>query len=117
MTRRRSRDLFPTDAPVSADGLIGRAADVAALREDLAAGVHQVILGPRRTGKTSVCRSALDGLADGGAYVVSLDFFGLASAAELAAAMVAAAVGNRGPAAEVHARPEARVEPLRVWRR
>jgi uncharacterized protein len=99
VSRLRSRDLFPTDAPVPANRLIGRAGDVAALRTDLAAGVHQVVLGPRRTGKTSVCRSALDALADGGTYVVSLDLFSLASRAELAAAMVAGCVANRGPVA------------------
>lgn len=97
MARQRSRDLFPTDAPVAGDGLIGRSADVSALHAALAGGVHQVVLGPRRTGKTSVCRSALDALSDDGAYVVSLDLFGLASVAELAAALVAATVANRGP--------------------
>ncbi|MDX6226719.1 MAG: uncharacterized protein QOI76_109 [Frankiales bacterium] len=99
MSRLRSRDLFPTDAPVAADRLIGRAADVAALHADLAAGVHQVVLGPRRTGKTSVCRSALDALADDGTYVVALDLFSLGSLAELAAALVAGTVGNRGATA------------------
>jgi hypothetical protein len=37
LSRLRSRDLFPTDAPVAADRLIGRAADVAALHADLLA--------------------------------------------------------------------------------
>jgi hypothetical protein len=97
--RLRSRDLFPTDAPIAGDDLIGRTNEVASLRDELAAGVHQVVLGPRRTGKTSACRAALDDLADGGAYVVSLDLFGLTGRAGLAAALVAGCVANRGPVA------------------
>ena len=46
--RLRSRDVFPTDAPIAGDDLIGRAVEVGSVREDLAAGVHQVLLGPRR---------------------------------------------------------------------
>lgn len=105
--RLRSRDLFPTDAPIGGDDLIGRAVEVGSVREDLAAGVHQVLLGPRRTGKTSVCRAALDDLADDGAYVVSLDLFGLSSRAAFAAAMVAGCVANRGPVARGASRARA----------
>jgi hypothetical protein len=99
MSRLRSRDLFPTDAPVPAAGLIGRDDDVAVLRADLAAGVNQVMLGPRRTGKTSVCRGALDALAHDGVYIVGVDLFSMGSVAELAAALVAGSLANRGPAA------------------
>lgn len=97
--RQRSRDLFPTDQPVGPEDLIGRAEDVEAVRADLAAGVHQVVLGPRRTGKTSACRAALEQLADDGAYVVSIDLFALTGRPELAAAIVAGCIANRGPVA------------------
>ena len=97
--RLRSRDAFPTDAPLDDVDLIGRDAEVGSLHRDLAAGVHQVVLGPRRTGKTSVCRAALERLADDGAYVVSVDLFGLTGRAELAAALIAGCIANRGPLA------------------
>lgn len=105
--RLRSRDLFPTDAPLAGADLIGRAAEVESLREDLAAGIHQVVLGPRRTGKTSVCRAALDDLADTGTYVVSLDLFRLSGRAALASALVAGCVANRGPVARGASRARA----------
>lgn len=96
MARPRSRELFPTDAPVAPERLIGRQHDVARLQTSLHNGVNQVVLGPRRTGKTSVCRAALTALAERGTYVASLDLFALATPAELAAELVAACVANRG---------------------
>lgn len=96
MARPRSRELFQTDAPVAPERLIGRQHDVARLQTSLHNGVNQVVLGPRRTGKTSVCRAALTDLAERGTYVASLDLFALATPAELAAELVAACVANRG---------------------
>ena len=99
MARLRSRDLFPTDAPLPAAQLIGRTDVVTSLTDALTQGMHQVVLGPRRTGKTSVCRAALEQLDAAGAYVVSIDLFALANRAELATALVQAAIANRGPLA------------------
>lgn len=99
MARHRSRDLFPTDAPLPAAQLIGRTEVVDSLTDSLAQGLHQVVLGRRRTGKKSVCRAALEQLDAAGAYVVRVDLFALANRAELATALVQAAIANCGPLA------------------
>ena len=53
--------LFPTDSPLPAGRLIGRADDIAEVAARLEAGTHLIVAGPRRTGKTSVCEAALRG--------------------------------------------------------
>lgn len=93
--RRRSRDLFPTDGPVPTDALIGRAADVDVLANALTNGLNRILVGPRRTGKTTVVLAALEEVRQRGAYVVSLDLFRLSGAAELAEALVTALLANR----------------------
>lgn len=95
MPREPSAVLFPTDRPLPADLLIGRAEDVREIAATLAGGGHLVISGPRRTGKTSVCDAALRQLEDDGLYVVEIDLFRIASAAELAEALVARTIANR----------------------
>ena len=54
--------------------------------------------GPRRTGKTSVCEAALARADAEGSYVVRLDLFRIADAAELAEALALAVIANRSPA-------------------
>jgi len=93
--REPSATLFPTDRPLPADLLIGRDEDVREIAATLAGGGHLVISGPRRTGKTSVCDAALRRLEDDGLYVVEIDLFRVASAAELAEALVARTIANR----------------------
>ncbi|MDE3133028.1 MAG: ATP-binding protein [Acidobacteriota bacterium] len=95
MPRQRSSDLFPTDQPIPARQMIGRAADVREVTAALAAGSNLIVAGPRRTGKTSVCDAALGRLAKRGFYVVSIDLFRIASAAEFAETLVAATISNR----------------------
>lgn len=95
MPREPSAILFPTDRPLSAELLIGRGEDVREIAATLTGGGHLVISGPRRTGKTSVCDAALRRLEDDGLYVVEVDLFRIASAAELAEALVAQAIANR----------------------
>ena len=95
MPRQRSSDLFPTDQPIPASQMIGRAVDVREVTAALAAGSNLVVAGPRRTGKTSVCDAALGQLAKRGFYVVSIDLFRVASAAEFAETLVAATISNR----------------------
>ncbi len=97
MSRESSAILFPTDQPLSAELLIGRSEDVREIAATLAGGGHLVISGPRRTGKTSVCDAALRRLEDDGLYVVEIDLFRIASAAELAEALVAQTIANRSP--------------------
>jgi hypothetical protein len=95
MARQRSSDLFPTDHPLSADQMIGREADVREIAATLAGGASVVVAGPRRTGKTSVCDAALEQLAERNVYTVAVDLFRIATAAELAEALVAATLSNR----------------------
>jgi hypothetical protein len=93
--RQRSSDLFPTDQPIPASQMIGRETDVREITTALGAGSNLIVAGPRRTGKTSVCDAAVGRLAKRGFYVVSIDLFRIASAAEFAEAFVAATLANR----------------------
>ena len=95
MVRQRSTDLFPTDQPIPASQMIGRETDVREIVTGLAAGSNVIVAGPRRSGKTSVCDAALVRLARRRFYTVSVDLFRIASAAELAEALVAATIANR----------------------
>jgi len=95
MARQRSSDLFPTDQPIPASQMIGRAADVREIASALANGSSVVLAGARRTGKTSVCDAVIGRLARRGLYTASVDLFRLATAAELAEALVSATIANR----------------------
>jgi uncharacterized protein len=95
MSRQRSSDLFPTDEPIPASQMIGRESDVKEVTAELAGGSSVVIAGPRRTGKTSVCEAALGRLERRGFYTVAIDLFRIATAAELAEALVAKTISNR----------------------
>jgi hypothetical protein len=95
MARRRSSDLFPTDQPIAATEMIGREADVREIAASLSGGASVVVAGPRRTGKTSVCDAVLDRLRQDGLYTVAVDLFRIATATELAEALVAATISNR----------------------
>jgi hypothetical protein len=95
--RQRSSDLFPTDQPIPASQMIGREADVRELAASLGAGTNVVVAGPRRTGKTSVCDAAIGRLVRRGFYAVSIDLFRIATAAELAEALVTSTISNRSP--------------------
>jgi hypothetical protein len=95
VSRQRSTDLFPTDQPIPASQMIGREADVREITAVLAGGSSVVVAGPRRTGKTSVCDAVLGRLGRRGFYTVAIDLFRIATAAELAEALVAKTVENR----------------------
>jgi uncharacterized protein len=95
MARSRSNDLFPTDHPIAPDAMIGRDTDVEEISATLGGGASVIVAGPRRTGKTSVCDAVLERLAERGTYTVALDLFRIATAAELAEALVAATLSNR----------------------
>ena len=75
MARAQSADLFPTDLPLPAGAMIGRAEDVRELATSLMAGLNVVVAGPRRTGKTSVCEAALARAKRAGYYTVAIDLF------------------------------------------
>jgi hypothetical protein len=93
--RQPSGDLFPTDRPIPASQMIGRRDDVRELATALEQGTNLVVVGPRRTGKTSVCEAALTRVKGRGFYVAGVDLFRLADAAELAEALAAAVLDNR----------------------
>jgi hypothetical protein len=95
--RQASGDLFPTDTPIPASQMIGRADDIGEIATALANGTNLIVAAPRRTGKTSVCDAALARLARRGLYTVRLDLFRIADAAELAEALTLAVIANRSP--------------------
>lgn len=95
VARQRSTDLFPTDQPIPASQMIGRETDVREIATALGAGSNLMVAGPRRSGKTSVCDAALVRLGRRGFYTISVDLFRIASAPELAEALVAATIANR----------------------
>lgn len=75
--------------------MIGRETDVREIATALGEGSNLIVAGPRRTGKTSVCDAALLRLGRRGFYTVSVDLFRIATAAELAEALVVATIANR----------------------
>ncbi len=93
--RQASGDLFPTDEPLPASQMIGRAADVKQVASALENGTNLVLAGPRRTGKTSVCDAALTRANARGCYVASVDLFAIVDDAELAEALAGAVLSNR----------------------
>lgn len=95
MPRQRSSDLFPTDQPIPASQMIGREIDVREIATGLAAGSNLIVAGPRRSGKTSACDAALVRLGRRGFYTVGVDLFRIATAAELAEALVVETIANR----------------------
>jgi hypothetical protein len=90
----RADELFPTDSPVP-EHMIGRAADVKELALVLDQGLNQVLGGPRRNGKTTVCQAALKAMRSRTTYEVTVDLFQLSDLAALAQAIVAGLVANR----------------------
>lgn len=92
-----SAELFPTDAPIPAKAMIGRADDVDRLAAQLIGGGNVVVAGARRTGKTSTCEAALEICRAEGCHTASVDLFRTASAAELAEELTLALLVNRSP--------------------
>lgn len=99
--RVASRALFPTDEPLTADQMIGRAADVDELVAQLRGGVHRILAAPRRTGKSTVGRAAVARLAAEGFYTVSVSLFELTNAVALAERLAQRTLANRGSLARL----------------
>jgi hypothetical protein len=91
----RRDELFPTDEPVEAEQMIGRAEDVSRIASSLATGQNLRIVAPRRTGKTTVCQAALKSLHEQGWYVGSVDLMKPSGAAGLAQALTRSLLSNR----------------------
>lgn len=95
-TRRiGSAVLFPTDHPVDAEAMIGRASDVDRISMSLLGGGNVVLAGPRRTGKTTVADAALSACRGDGAYVAEADLFECADASALAHILSLELLANR----------------------
>ena len=77
---------------------MGRSVDVDELTNALANGLNRTMVGPRRTGKTSVALAAVAELRARDCYVVSIDLFRLSGTAELAEALARGLLANRAPA-------------------
>jgi hypothetical protein len=75
--------------------MIGRETDVQELIAQLASGVHRIVAGPRRTGKSSVCRAAVAELRERGSYTVSVSLFLLADSPALTRGLVQETLANR----------------------
>lgn len=97
----RLADLFPTDRPVAADDMIGRATDVRELAGDLWEGTNVVLVAPRRSGKTSICDAALLRLRRRGAHACAVDLFARRDAADFAEGLILATIENRKPLARL----------------
>lgn len=95
MHRIASATLFPTEAPLAPDEMIGRGADVQELVAQLSNGVHRIVTAPRRTGKSSVCRAAVAALRDRGLYSASISLFVLTDSAALTRGLAQEALANR----------------------
>jgi DNA-binding transcriptional ArsR family regulator len=87
--------LFPTDHPLDAGAMIGRASDVDRIAIALVGGGNVVLAGPRRTGKTTVADAALLACQSDGAYVAKADLFECADTGALAHLLGLELLGNR----------------------
>lgn len=93
--RYQREELFPTNEPVAPGEMIGRSEDVSRLAASLATGQSLRILAPRRTGKTTVCRAALERLRQEGWYVASVDLMLPLGAAGFAQELTRSLLSNR----------------------
>jgi AAA ATPase-like protein len=70
---RRIGWLFPVGGPVPPDLVIGRAGDIHEIERRLREGLHTMLVGPRRIGKTTVCGAACARLRADGATVLDVE--------------------------------------------
>jgi hypothetical protein len=73
MTDERIGRLFPAGGPVPPDLVIGRTGDIDEISRRLREGIHTMLIGPRRIGKTTVCGAACERLRDGGTILVDAE--------------------------------------------
>jgi hypothetical protein len=65
--------LFPMGGPASPDVMLGRREVVDDLRRRIGEGIHTLITGRRRIGKTTVCNAVCEGLASDGTAVIEIE--------------------------------------------
>lgn len=97
---RDIRVLFPTDDPVAADMLIGRAQDVEDVGTRLESGLHLIIAGPRRIGKSTVGLAALERLLHQTTYAAAVDLWDHDDLTGLVRSLARSILGNRSAVAK-----------------
>lgn len=65
--------LFPAGGPVPPELVIGRAGDIDELERRVREGIHTMLTGDRRIGKTTVCDAACDRVQRDGMVVVEVE--------------------------------------------
>jgi hypothetical protein len=75
--------------------MIGRGEEAAELAHELANGLNRMMAGPRRMGKTTLCRAALDVLRNEDYYVAEVDLFAVSDLAQMAERLIDAVTANR----------------------
>lgn len=65
--------LFPAGGPVPSDLVIGREDILAELERRVREGIHTMLSGPRRIGKTTVCNAVCDRFSEEGSIVVKVE--------------------------------------------
>ncbi len=75
--------------------MIGRSEEASELATALVNGLNQVVVGPRRMGKTTLCRAAVEVAKEAGQYAAQVDLFGVPNLPVLAERLIDAAIGNR----------------------
>lgn len=70
---QRIGHLFPAGGPVPRELIIGREEVIEELERRISEGLHTLLSGPRRIGKTTVCDAACERMAEGGAIVVEVE--------------------------------------------
>lgn len=73
MSEEKIGRLFPAGGPVPPDLVIGRQGDIDEVRRRVEEGIHTVLTGDRRIGKTTVCNAACKRLGDSGSLVVQVE--------------------------------------------
>ncbi len=73
MSNDRIGPLFPAGGPVPPDLVIGREGDIDELHRRAAEGIHTLLTGERRIGKTTVCNAVCERLRDEGSIVVQIE--------------------------------------------
>jgi AAA ATPase domain len=65
--------LFPAGGPVPVELVIGRDADIQEVTRRVHEGIHTLLMGPRRIGKTTVCDAACSQLEQDGMLIVGIE--------------------------------------------
>jgi hypothetical protein len=73
MSDGRIGSLFPTGGPVPPDLIVGRQGDIDELTRRVDEGIHTMLTGERRIGKTTVCNAVCGRVREGGSTVVQVE--------------------------------------------